>query len=124
MNTILEADLKRLRDVVARLYGEDIAQDTMVRVLSREYRDEWFAKEVWYAKRQWQRQEATALKHEPMVESNEPRIIEADRIDARIEIERRLARPGFLTLLREAIGLGAALEPWERQKLRRRERNG
>ena len=89
--SILIKDLTRLWRDVARLYGEDIAQDTMVRVLSREYRDYWHQKEFLTAKRQWQRQERRDSLFESYDLEEMGKVLyqdDTDRIHAIIELKR------------------------------------
>ena len=89
--TITEENLLTLRSRVASLYGEDIAQRTMIRVLSKEYRDYWFEKELLIARREWQRQEKQRLRFVSFETNNEEfeslcSYEDDDRISAWVEL--------------------------------------
>ncbi|KKK90886.1 hypothetical protein LCGC14_2718510 [marine sediment metagenome] len=103
---ILEADLLQLRKLVAVLYGEDTAQDTMVRVLSRKYREHWFKRELFIAKRKWQQK----LKRENLLKPfDETEILQEDdteRILSWIELRARASKePDFLRLMLIELGI-------------------
>lgn len=122
-NPIPEADLHQLRDLIARLYGEDIAQDSMVRILSREYRENWFRKELRWARKQWKLEEMQARGLVSFDEEAFPKPDDTDRILSWIELrEKSQTNLAFRRLM--LIELGVNPMPYNVTISRLRERSG
>jgi len=103
-----EHELLELRARVAKLYGEDAAQDTVVRVLSKDYHDRWFEWELRNARRHWLKSRREELRLLLMEEVHEPRYQDESRIDARGELRKILTIP---------VGVSLALHESGRKKV-------
>jgi len=121
-NPIPEADLHQLRNLIARLYGEDIAQDSMVRILSREYRENWFKKEMRWARKQWKLEEMRERSLEPFDDEITHRAGDTERILTWIELRQRSqTNAAFMRLM--LIEFGVQPMPYNVTISRLRERS-
>ena len=124
-SVIPEADLHQLRELIARLYGEDIAQDSMVRILSREYRENWFKKEMRWARKQWKLEEMRLRCVEPFDEETFHRTDDTDRILAWIDLRKGCrTKPTFLRLALIETGDRPVPHTFTVLRLRQRSKQG